>query len=143
VSESIEFSEFFRILNSIKEGEVEKKKELEEKMKEFKLANNAKNYLDELGQRFLYLGIKELYIYTKTQDLEFIVNIDKAKWDNLAEENKEQLPQHLANTMITNIKDNELSKELGSKWKVKPREINKHVMPMARYITEGIIEFLE
>ncbi len=143
MSESIEFSEFFRLLNSIKEGEVEKGKELEEKMQQYQLANNAKNYLDELGQRFLYLGIKELYIYTNTEDLKLIGNIDKERWDNLAETNKEQLPQHLANTMISNIKDNELSKEIASKWQVTPREINKHVRPMARYITEGIIEFLE
>tara|TARA_Y100001968_G_scaffold22731_1_gene17905 strand:- start:633 stop:1064 length:432 start_codon:yes stop_codon:yes gene_type:complete len=143
VSESIEFSDFFRILNAIKEGEEGKEKELEEKIKQYKNANDSKSFLDELGKIFIQLGIVELYKYTGSKDLKAISILGKEAWDELAEKNEEQLPRHLANTMIENAKDNKLQNTLSKKWEVRPREVNKHIKPMAQYITEGIIEFLE
>ena len=143
MSESIEFSEFFLLLNAIKEGEEGKEKLLEEKMKEYKTADNSSSFLDELGKKFLYLGITNLYKYTGNKDLKSLSKLDKEEWEELSDKNEESLPQYLANKMITNAKDNKTPGELASKWKVREREINKHIRPMAQYITEGLIEFLE
>ena len=143
MSDSIEFSDFFRILNAIKEGEQGKEKELQEKIKQYENTESSKSFLDELGKIFIQLGILELYKYSETKDLKAISIIEKEKWDELAEKNDEQLPQYLANKMINNAKENNLPKELSNKWNTRPREINKHIRPMAQYITEGIIEFLE
>jgi len=52
VSESIEFSEFFRLLNEIKEGEEGKEKVLEEKMKEYQTSDLS------LGAYLLMKGLK-------------------------------------------------------------------------------------
>ena len=143
MSESIEFSEFFKLLNSLKEGDIEKNSILKEKMNEYKEAINSKSFLDELGQRFLHIGIEELYKYSNNENLQLISQMEKEDWEKLAEKNDFQLPQYLANAMITNIKENKLAKAIARKWDVKEREINKHIRPMAQYITEGIIEFLE
>ena len=143
MSESIEFSEFFQLLNAIKEGEEGKEKLLEEKMKEYKIPDNSSSFLDELGKKFLYLGITNLYKYTGNKDLKSLSKLDKDKWEELADKNEESLPQYLANRMITSAKDNKTPDELANKWKVRTREVNKHIRPMAQYITEGLIEFLE
>ena len=143
MSDSIEFSDFFRILNAIKEDEQGKEKELQEKIKEYENTDSSKSFLDELGKIFIQLGMVELYRYTENQDLKSISIFEKEKWDELAEKNDEQLPQYLANKMISNAKENNIPKELANKWNTRPREINKHIRPMAQYITEGIIEFLE
>ena len=143
MSESIEFSEFFRLLNSTKEGGEEKIIKLEEKMIEFKSADDTTSFLEELGKNFIYIGLTELFKYAETKDLKFISNIEKEKWEELAEKNKFQLPQFLANAMINHAKENKLSKKLAAKWNNKQREVNKHIRPMAQYITEGIIDFLE
>ena len=143
MSESIEFSEFFQLLNAIKDGEEGKEKLLEEKMKEYKIADNSSSFLDELGKKFLYLGMTNLYKYTGNKDLQSLSKLDKDKWEELADKNEENLPQYLANRMITSAKDNKIPDELANKWKVGQREVYKHIRPMAQYITEGLIEFLE
>tara|TARA_Y100001968_G_scaffold251839_1_gene237112 strand:- start:1871 stop:2302 length:432 start_codon:yes stop_codon:yes gene_type:complete len=143
VTESIEFSEFYRILNGLKKGESEKKELLEEKMKEYKDGDNAQSYLDELGKIFLHQGLLELYKYTESNDMSVIGNLEKEEWDKLTEKNEDSLPQHLSITMIKHAKENDLSKKISDKWKVNKREINKHIRPMSRYITEGIIDVLE
>ena len=140
---SIEFSEFYRILNGLKQGETESKELLEKKMKEYKNGYNAQSYLDELGKIFLHQGLLELYQYTGSNDISFIGNIEKEEWDKMTEKNEENLPQYLSNNMIKYAKDNELTKKISDKWKVSRREINKHIRPMSRYITEGIIDVLE
>ena len=65
MSDQIEFSSFFKLLNSIKEGESEKISLLDEKISEFKKwYHNSKSFLDELGSLYLYIGITELYNFT-------------------------------------------------------------------------------
>ena len=143
MTESIEFSEFYLILNGIKKGEAEKKELLDKKMKEYKNGDNTKSYLDELGKIFLHEGLMELYQYTGNNDMVFIGNLKKEEWDDLTEKNEDSLPQHLSNHMIKHAQENDLAKKIADKWKVSKREINKHIRPMSRYITEGIIDVLE
>ena len=143
MSDQIEFSSFYKLLNSIKEGESEKISLLEEKINEFKNGNNSKSYLDELGSLYLSIGMTELYNFTNTRDLHEIGLIDKEGWETLSSKNQQELPVYLANKMIEYIKENKKVKEMSNKWNIKEGEIRKHITKMARYITEGIIDVIE
>ncbi len=143
MSDQIEFSSFYRLLNSIKEGNSEQIALLDKKIDEFKNGNTSKSFLDELGSLYLYIGITELYNFTNTKDLKKIGLIDKEGWENLSSTNQQELPIYLANKMIEYIKENKKVKEMSNKWNIKEGEIRKHITKMARYITEGIIDVIE
>ena len=143
MSDQIEFSSFYKLLNSIKEGESEQISLLDEKINEFKNGNKSKSFLDELGSLYLSIGITELYNFTNTKDLQEIGLIDKEAWENLSSTNQQELPVYLANKMIEYIKENKKVKEMSNKWNIKEGEIRKHITKMARYITEGIIDVIE
>ena len=143
MSDQIEFSSFYKLLNSIKEGESEQISLLDEKINEFKNGNNSKSFLDELGSLYLSIGITELYNFTNTKDLQEIGLIDKEGWETLSSKNQQELPVYLANKMVEYIKENKKVKEISNKWNVKEGEIRKHITQMARYITEGIIDVIE
>ena len=143
MSDQIEFSSFYKLLNSIKEGESEQISLLDEKINEFKNGNNSKSFLDELGSLYLSIGITELYNFTNTRDLQEIGLIDKEGWETLSSKNQQELPVYLANKMIEYIKENKKVKEMSNKWNIKEGEIRKHITKMARYITEGIIDVIE
>ena len=143
MSEQIEFSSFYRLINSIKEGDSEKVSLLDEKISEFKNGMKSKSFLEELGSLYLYIGITELFNFTNTKDLHSIGLIDKEKWESLSIENEQELPVFLANKMITYVKENKKAKELSKKWNIREGEIRKHITKMARYITEGIIDVIE
>ena len=143
MSDQIEFSSFYKLLNLIKEGKSEKISLLDEKINEFKNGNNSKSFLDELGSLYLSIGMTELYNFTNTRDLQEIGLIDKEGWETLSSKNQQELPVYLANKMIEYIKENKKVKELSNKWNIKEGEIRKHITKMARYITEGIIDAIE
>jgi len=143
VSDQIEFSSFYKLLNLIKEGKSEQISLLDEKINEFKNGNNSKSFLDELGSLYISIGITELYNFTNTRDLQEIGLIDKEGWETLSSTNQQELPVYLANKMIDYIKENKKVKELSNKWNIKEGEIRKHITNMARYITEGIIDAIE
>ena len=143
MSDQIEFSSFYKLLNLIKEGESEQISLLDEKINEFKNGNNSKNFLDELGSLYLSIGMTELYNFTNTRDLQEIGLIDKEGWETLSSTNQQELPVYLANKMIEYIKENKKVKEMSNKWNIKEGEIRKHITKMARYITEGIIDVIE
>ena len=143
MSDQIEFSSFYKLLNSIKEGDSEKISLLDEKIIEFKKGENSKSFLDELGSIYLSVGVTELYNYTNKKDLKSIGLIDKEAWENLSAKNKQELPVYLANKMIEHIKENKKVKIMSQKWNIKEGEVRKHITKMARYITEGIIDAIE
>ena len=143
MSDQIEFSSVYRLLNSIKEGDSNKISLLDEKIIELKNGINTKNFLDELGSLYLYIGITELYNFTNTKDLNAIGLIDKEEWESLSIKNEQELPVFLANKMIAYVKENKKAKDLAKKWSVREGEIRKHITKMARYITEGIIDVIE
>ena len=143
MTDQIEFSSFFKLLNSIKEGDSEKISILDQKISEFKDGINSTSFLEELGFLYLSLGITELYNFTNKQDLHSIGLIDKEEWESLSIKNEQELPVFLANKMIQYVKENKKAKELSKKWNVREGEIRKHITKMARYITEGIIDVIE
>ena len=143
MTDQIEFSSFYKLLNSIKEGNSDQISLLDEKIDELKDGKNSKSFLEELGSLYLSIGITELYNFTNQKDLHSIGLIDKEEWDNLSIKNEEELPVYLANKMIKYVKENKKTKEISEKWNVKEREIKQHITKMARYITEGIIDAIE
>ena len=143
MTDQIEFSSFYRLLNSIKEGDSEQISLLDEKINEFKNGDKSKSFLEELGSLYLSVGITELYNFTNSKDLQEIGLIDKEGWENLSSTNQQELPVYLANKMIEYIKENKKVKEISNKWDIKESEVRKHITKMARYITEGIIDVIE
>ncbi len=143
MSDQIEFSSFYKLLNSIKEGKSEQIPLLDETINDFQNGNNSKSFLDELGSLYLSIGMTELYNFTDTRDLQEIGLIDKEGWETLSSKNQQELPVYLANKMIEYIKENKKVKEMSNKWNIKEGEIRKHITKMARYITEGIIDVIE
>ena len=143
MTDQIEFSSFYKLLNSIKEGDSEKISLLDEKINQFKNGINSKSFLEELGYLYLSIGIIELYNFTNQKDLHSIGLIDKEEWESLSIKNQEELPVYLANKMIKYVKDNQKTKEISKKWNIREREIKQHITKMARYITEGIIDVIE
>tara|TARA_B100000579_G_scaffold167507_1_gene136190 strand:+ start:126 stop:557 length:432 start_codon:yes stop_codon:yes gene_type:complete len=143
VTDQIEFSSFYRLINSIKEGDTEKISVLDQKINEFENGINSKNFLEELGYLYLSIGIKELYKFTNQKDLNKIGIIDKEEWESLSIKNEQDLPVFLANKMIEYVKENKKVNDLSKKWNVREGEIKKHTTKMARYITEGIIDVIE
>ncbi len=143
MSDQIEFSSFYKLLNSIKEGKSEQIPLLDQTINDFQNGNNSKSFLDELGSLYLSIGITELYNFTNSRDLQEIGLIDKEGWETLSSKNQQELPVYLANKMIEYIKENKKVKEMSNKWNIKEGEIRKHITKMARYITEGIIDVIE
>ena len=143
MSDQIEFSSFYKLLNSIKEGKSEQIPLLDETINDFQNGNNSKSFLDELGSLYLSIGMTELYNFTNSRDLQEIGLIDKEGWETLSSKNQQELPVYLANKMIEYIKENKKVKAMSNKWNIKEGEIRKHITKMARYITEGIIDVIE
>ena len=143
MTDKIEFSSFYQLLNSIKEGKSEQIPLLDETINDFRNGNNSKSFLDELGSLYLSIGMTELYNFTNTRDLQEIGLIDKEGWETLSSTNQQELPIYLANKMIEYIKENKKVKEMSKKWNIREGEIRKHITKMARYITEGIIDVIE
>ncbi len=139
----LEFSKVYKLLNAIKEGDETKRGALDLILNEYKSAKHAESFLHELAEGFLVVGIDELFVYTSSTDMKFIGTLTKEDWDKLAKKNNGELPVHLANTMINYFKDEKILDKLSAKWQKSIGEIEKHVMPMARYITEGLIDVLE
>ncbi len=139
----LEFSCFFRLLNSVKQGKEEDKDALDDLLKEYKESKKPASPLHELAQIFLYVGVTELFEYAGSKDLKYIGSLSKSDWEDLAEKQKGELPPHIANTMISHAKNQKLSEEISKKWNSKKREIDQNIMQMARYITEGIIDAIE
>ncbi len=143
MSSQIEFSSFFILLNSIKEGDSEKISSLEEKIAIFKKGDNAKSYLEELGYLYLSIGVTELFNFTSQTDLKSIGLLSPKEWEELSAKNEENLPVFLSQKMIQFVKDNNKIKLISKKWNVREGEIKKHLTKMARYITEGILDVIE
>ena len=143
MTKPLEFSEVYKILNAIKEGDNSKKDLLLSILGNYKKGENAESFLHDLGQLFLSIGVEELFKYADSDNMKYIGQLSKEEWNILATKKNCDLPVYLANRMINFFKDQELSMKLSTKWSVSRKEIEKHVMPMSRYITEGIIDVLE
>ncbi len=143
MTKPVEFSKFYRALNSAKEGDADQGKELKRLLETYKNSDDSDSPLHELGQIFLYVGIMELYNYAGSEDIHFIGGLTQADWNDLSERKKADLPPHLANTMIVYAKKNNLSQKISGRWDISRGELDKNIRNMARYITEGIIDAID
>ena len=131
MEKAVEFSHVYKIINSIKEGDTSKKSNLDEILNDYKDGKNADSFLHEMGQKFLTIGIEELLNKTDATDLQSVSELTNKEWTEIAQ------------TMIAYARKNKLPKSLSAKWETPRREIDKHIINMARYITEGLIDSLE
>ena len=143
MTKPVQFSDFYILLNAVKGGDESSLGKFEEILEEYQEAVKSESPLEDLGQMFLYIGVMELYVYAGTNDLKVIGDMTQSDWEDLKNKQKAELPPHLANTMIKHARDNKIHVKIAKKWDTKKLEIEKHVMPMARYITEGIIDSIE
>ena len=72
MTDQIEFSSFFKLLNSIKEGDSEKISLLDEQINELKNGNNSKSFLEELNAKNIYFN----------GNIKLINEIDEKKIEN-------------------------------------------------------------
>ena len=139
----VEFSHFFTVLNALKEGSSEKQREFDLLLSDYKDSNNSDGPLHQLGQIYIHIGVMKLFEYTDGLNIQEIGKLEKLSWEEIAESKKRELPPFLANSMINYAKKNKLSEKIANRWGIKKREIEKNIMQMARYITEGIIDAIE
>tara|TARA_Y100001968_G_C19271727_1_gene674589 strand:- start:437 stop:832 length:396 start_codon:yes stop_codon:yes gene_type:complete len=131
VEKTVEFSQVYKIINAIKEGDVSRQTDLDQILNDYKDGRNADSFLHEMGQKFLTIGMEELLIKTKSSELQSVRELTNKEWTEIAQ------------IMIAYARKNKLSKDLSTKWEIPRREIDKHIINMARYITEGLIDSLE
>ena len=127
----VEFSEVYKTINAIKEGDESKKEALEKILQNYQNGEDAESFLHEIGQKFIVIGLEEVLTQTKSTDLKSISKLTNKEWTAIAYK------------MVEHANDNKLAKNLSSKWEKPRREIRKHFLSMARYITEGLIDSLE
>ena len=72
----VEFSSFYQLLQSVKQGNEKEVKELEWMLAEYEHAKESKSAYDELGQIFCHHGIMELYEYTGLDNIQIISGND-------------------------------------------------------------------
>ena len=143
MSKPVEFSQFFRLLNSLKEGSKENKDEFFNMLSDYEKSTHCDSHLDQLGQTFLYVGVKSLFDYAGTEDLYEIGLITQETWEEMSKKSKADIAPYLANKMIAFAKEEKIARKISDQWSVSKREINKNIMNMARYITEGILDSIE
>ncbi len=142
MSEPVEFSSFYKLLQSVKEGSEEQIKELQWMLAEYEHAKESKNAYDELGQIFCHHGIMELYEYTGLDDIQVISNLDKLIWDYLKLRTEVSLQAYMIKSMVSHAKQHKLAAKVAEKWEMTGKEIESNMEDLAKYVTEGIIEVI-
>ena len=142
MSEPVEFSSFYQLLKSVKQGSEERIKELEWMLAEYEHAKESKNAYDELGQIFCHHGIMELYEYTGIDNIQLISNFEDSVWSYLTLRMNYSLPQYMIKSMMDHAEEHSLAQKMSEKWKTSTEEIKDNLEGLARYVTEGIIEII-
>ena len=138
----IEFSSFYKLLRSVRDGSNEKIKELEWILAEYEHAKEAKNAYDELGQIFCHHGVMELYDYTGTDNIQYIYSLDNSIWDYLKIRMNIGLLEYMISSMVKHANDHGLTKKISLKWNTPANEIENNMEELAKYVAEGIIELI-
>ena len=56
MTSELEFSEVYKLLNAMKEGDESRKESLDSILRNYKTGDNAESFLHELGQNYLSIG---------------------------------------------------------------------------------------
>ena len=143
MSKPVEFGEFYKLLQAVKEGDQEKDKELQWILAEYEHAKNSTSPYDELGQIFCHHGVMELYDYTGLDDIKLISCLNKSVWDYLELRTEITLPNYMVNSMVSHASKHELAKKMSDKWNISTEELEENMDGLAKYVTEGIIEIID
>ena len=139
----VEFSSFYKLLRSVRDGNSEKNKELEWVLAEYEHAKEAQDAYDELGQIFCHHGVMELYDYTGTDDIQYIYSLDNSIWDYLKVRMNEGLLEYMIKSMVSHAKNHQLASKVSLKWNTPVSEIDNNMESLAKYVAEGIIELIK
>ena len=142
MSKPVEFGSFYKLLQSVKEGEEEKIKELEWMLAEYEHAKEAKSAYDELGQIFCHHGIMELYEYTGLEDLKVISSLNETIWNYLKLRTNYTLTDYMIKSMLDHAQKHNLTSKMAEKWEISNEDINSNIDDLAKYVVEGIIEII-
>ena len=142
MANAIEFGSFYKLLQAARDGNEERKKELEWMLAEYEHAKDAKNPYDELGQIFCHHGVMELYDYTGTDDIKYINSLNKSVWDYLVIRMNISLSDYMVKSMLSHAKEHKLASKMSSKWNIEIDELENNLEDLAKYVTEGIVELI-
>jgi len=142
MTKPIEFNEFYRLLDSVRNGDTKQKKELEWTLAEYEHAKDSSSSFDELGQIFCHIGVMELFDYSGSDDIKYISTLDQKVWDYLQLRMGTGLREYLVEKMISHSNEHELPAKLSKKWDVKIEDLQSNVNDLAKYVSEGIVEVI-
>ena len=138
----VEFSSFYQLLQSVKQGNEKEVKELEWMLAECEHAKESKNAYDELGQIFCHHGIMELYEYTGLDNFQIISDLNTSVWEYLKLRIGSSLEEFMVKSMLSHSKEHGLASKIGKKWDLASSEIEENLEGLARYVSEGIIQII-
>ena len=142
MSNSVEFGSFYSLIEKVRDGNEEKRKELEWMLAEYEHAKDASNAYDELGQIFCHHGIMELYDYTGTDSIKYINGLDISVWNYLKVRMNIDLSEYMIKSMVDHAKEHKLATKISTKWGTQVDEIEENLEDLAKYVTEGIVSLI-
>ena len=142
MTKPIEFGEFYKLIQAVKDGDEAKNKELEWMLAEYEHAKDSTSPYDELGQIFCHHGVMELYDYTGTDDIKYINSLNKSVWDYLLIRMNISLSDYMVKSMLSHAKEHHLASKMSNKWKIEIDELESNLEDLAKYVTEGIVELI-
>ena len=142
MTKPIEFSDFYRLLNSVKAGDKGEEEKLEWLLAEYEHAKNSSSPFDELGQIFCHIGIMEVYSYTGVDNIGFISKLEKVVWDYLEIRMGNKLSEQIIKKMKSHCEQHELVDKISKKWDFPEQELTNNVDGLAKYVADGILEVI-
>ncbi len=143
MSKPIEFSKFYKILHSIKEGDKSKEEELQWILAEYEHAQAGESAYDELGQIFCHIGIMRVYEYLGVDDIKYISSLNDSVWDYLNKRTGKDLSDFMTDGMKEHAERHELTRKISTKWELQKTDLDKNLDGLANYVMEGIIEIIK
>mgnify|MGYP001473782685 CR=1 FL=1 len=142
MAKAVEFSSFYKLLQSVRDGNDHKNKELQWILAEYEHAKDAKGAFDELGQIFCHHGVMELYDYTGIDDIKYLHGLDPSVWDYLKVRMNKGLLEYMCESMVSHAKQHDLASKISDKWDTSIEEIENNLEDLATYVAQGIIDLL-
>ncbi|WP_320677261.1 hypothetical protein [Prochlorococcus sp. MIT 1300] len=143
MSSSVQFSDFYRVLEGAKNGDNDQLKKLDWILAEYEHATNSINAYDELGQIFCHIGVMKLYEYTGIDEVKIISEFPKEVWDYLILRTKIDLISCMKEAMNKHAKEHDLPKKLCNSWGNSIEEIESNLEDLAFYVAEGIEQIVK
>ena len=143
MAQPVEFGSFYKLLQSVRDGNEQKTKELQWILAEYEHAKDATSPYDELGQIFCHHGVMELYDYTGVDDIHYINTLDESVWNYLNIRMNTDLLKYMCKSMINHAKEHSLAQKISDKWNTPIDEIENNMEDLASYVAEGIIDLVK